>query len=123
MTDSSNLNLSDRWLDRDPVLSEALNSLRNASSKYQAQVALNIIKIVVEHQIEDQSKQEIDNLVEQMNTKAVQAKGYHRRWYDANETLSAGLALLQDCPEDIQLQVIPAVAQMIKETLKNHALI
>lgn len=113
----------ERWLDQDPVLFDALQSLKNASSKYQAQVALNIIKIIVEHQIEDQSQQDVEALVDKMNTKVTQAKGYNRRWYDANETLSAGLALLQDCPEDIQQQVIPAVAKMIQETLEHHALI
>ncbi|MEB3286467.1 MAG: hypothetical protein VKJ04_03075 [Vampirovibrionales bacterium] len=43
---------NNRWYDQDPALKSALKQLRQAPDRYQAQIALNIIKIIVEHQIE-----------------------------------------------------------------------
>lgn len=44
--------LQNRWYDQDPALKGVLKQLRHAPDRYQAQIALNIIKIIVEHQIE-----------------------------------------------------------------------
>ena len=40
-----------------------------------------------------------------------------RRWYDVNETLHSAMNLLQDCPPELQQQLIPSIARMIEQTL------
>lgn len=113
--------------------------LRHAPDKYQAQIALNIIKIIVEHQIEGQAHMAVEDLtMEHLTTliegnqdlpvnplgplaKAIAAhqESHHqkRRWYDVHQTLSSAIQLLADCPDDLQQKIIPSIATMIEETL------
>jgi hypothetical protein len=106
-----------RWYDRDPVLRQALESLREATDKYQVQIALNIILIVVEHQIETRTLSSVEDLVGLLEDTKTQTQHYYRRWYDVNQTLRSAMELLRDCPEDIQDQVIPSISKMIEDSL------
>lgn len=113
------LNLANRWYEQDPVLQRALVQLRQATDKQQAQVALNIIKIVVEHQIEDETDvpaEKMDNVLTRHRSWDDQKK--HRHWYDLHEALRSAIQLLSDCPEDLQTGLIPSIAQMIEATLQ-----
>lgn len=114
------LNPANRWYDSDPVLQRALGQLRQATDKQQAQVALNIIKIVVEHQLEDQSSMAIEDLDSALPyRRSWDDHRQHRRWYDMHETLSSAIQLLGDCPEDLQVKIIPSIAQMIEKTIQS----
>lgn len=108
-----------RWYDRDPVLKQALDSLREASDKYQAQIALNIILIIVEHQIENNTMTHVDQLMDTLESSKAGAERYYRRWYDVNETLRSAMQLLHDCPEDVQRHVIPSICTMVEESLQQ----
>jgi hypothetical protein len=115
-------NPGNRWYDNDPALHKAMEQLRLAPDNYQAQVALNIIKIIVEHQAE---RDNIDSdSTEILNTALPRQRSWnqhreHRRWYDVQETLSSAIQLLVDSPEDLQKSLIPSIAQMIENTLNN----
>ena len=119
---------SQRWYDQDPALSRALASLKNASDKHQAQVALNIIKVVVEHQIEAKGgilppEGMAEGLLSDGMLKTAhpgQNPNHRRRWYDVNETLASAMALLRDCPDDLQQQIIPTLSAMIEGTLHQQ---
>ncbi len=114
------LNPANRWYDSDPVLQRALGQLHQATDKQQAQVALNIIKIVVEHQMEDQSNVAIEELDSTLPyRRSWDDHRQHRRWYDMHETLSSAIQLLGDCPEDLQVKIIPSIAQMIEKTIQS----
>jgi hypothetical protein len=106
-----------RWYDRDPVLKQALETLRHAPDSYQAQVALNIIVIIVEHQIESETLRNVDDLVQTLLDSKKQTRDQYRRWYDLNETLRSALQLLKDCPEEVQQQVIPSISKMVEDSL------
>lgn len=113
---------NNRWYDSDPVLQRALEQLRQATDKQQAQVALNIIKIVVEHQLENQGTVAIEDLDSALPyRRSWDGHRKHRRWYDVHETLSSAIQLLGDCPEDLQAKIIPTIAQMIEKTLQTQA--
>ncbi|WP_373533100.1 hypothetical protein [Vampirovibrio sp.] len=115
------LNLANRWYDQDPVLQRALEQLRQATDKQQAQVALNIIKIVVEHQMEEDTDISTEALNQTLATQASwDEHRQHRRWYDLHEALSSAIQLLCDCPEDLQTRLIPSIAQMIETTLQTE---
>lgn len=113
-------NPGNRWYDQDPVLSRAVEQLRAAPDKYQAQIALNIIKIIVEHHIELETDLPVEDLDSALNyrSETLPNRGY-RRWYDVHETLSSAMQLLNDCPDDLQRRVIPSIATMIEETLNG----
>ncbi|MEM0951322.1 MAG: hypothetical protein AAGI66_04155 [Cyanobacteria bacterium P01_H01_bin.74] len=105
----------------DPALKKAVKQLKNAHNYYQAQVALNIIKIIVEHEIESTTRRKTE-LVQK--TKAIQSnENWHkdhcddRLWFDLSETLNAASKLLTETPTDLQSQVIPSVAYMIEKSL------
>ncbi|HIT55290.1 TPA: hypothetical protein IAA92_03435 [Candidatus Galligastranaerophilus intestinigallinarum] len=40
-----------RWYDKDPVLSMSMRTLANSDDATQIQVALNLIKVIIEHNI------------------------------------------------------------------------
>lgn len=114
------LNPANRWYDNDPVLQRALGQLHQATDKQQAQVALNIIKIVVEHQLEEQGNLAIEDLDSALPyRRSWDDHRQHRRWYDMHETLSSAIQLLGDCPEDLQVKIIPSIAQMIEKTIQS----
>lgn len=110
-----------RWYDADPALSQALASLRNASDKYQAQLALNIILIIVEHQIEGETLTSVDDLIGVLAKSKVDEHGRLRRWYDLNATLRSAMQLLHDCPDGVQQSVIASIGNMIDDFLAKNA--
>lgn len=113
-----------RWYDRDPALAKALESLRVASSWFHAQVALNIISVIVEHRLEELQKKHsftAEELHQHQhfleNAKAYVMPSYGKRWYDVNETLQSAIQLLKDTPDDIQKQIIPSIALVIEQAI------
>ena len=113
---------SKRWYDEDPALQRALKQLREASDQHQAQIALNIIKIIVEHQMEAKTSLKLEDLNPATTTPPAswEAQRQQRRWYDVHETLSSAIQLLADCPVDLQERLIPSIIQMIETTLDHH---
>ena len=99
-----------------------MEQLRLARDKYQAQIALNIVKIIVEHEFENQTQTDIEDI-----GKMLVALDYgneslrRRRWYDLHETLRSAIQLLHDCPDDLQQQVIPGITHMIEDALRQVA--
>lgn len=116
--EEAGFNASNRWYDRDPVLGRALLQLRQATNKQEAQVALNIIKIVVEHQIEAKTPILLHDLDSGLPYRSAwDGHQQHRCWYDVHETLSSAIQLLVDCPDDIQASLVPSIAQMVETAL------
>lgn len=110
-----------RWYDCDPALRQAVETLRQAPDKYQAQIALNIILIIVEHQIEDETLSDVGDLVATLANSRNSETRIYRRWYDVNETLRSAMQLLQDCPDDVQQQIIPSIVTMVEQCLASAA--
>ena len=115
-------NSTQRWYDKDPALSKALDSLRVAPNKFHAQVALNIISVIVEHRLEElQNEQDLspeafrDSLLEKSQNDIMPT--YSKRWYDVNETLQSAIQLLKDTPDEIQKQIIPSIALVIEQAI------
>jgi hypothetical protein len=110
-----------RWYDQDPAICRALGQLRAATDGYQAQVALNIIKVILEHELENEGQLDADSLEASATRYMAQAQAQPgRRWYDTSQALQSALNLLRDCPPDLQKSILPAVAQLIEESLARH---
>jgi hypothetical protein len=109
-----------RWYDRDPAFKNAMAQLHVASDQHQAQVALNIIKIIVEHKMENETDLKMEGLNDALLSPAsLEELSQKRRWYDVHKTLSSAIQLLQDCPADLQQRLIPSIVQVIERTLEH----
>jgi hypothetical protein len=117
--ESSSADPSKRWYDADPALQRAMAQLRAASDQHQAQIALNIIKIIVEHQMEDETSLKVEDLQTALpyGDGSWEDQQQQRRWYDVHETLSSAIQLLLDCPADLKERLIPSIIQVIENTL------
>lgn len=107
----------------DPALDSALNSLKSASNKFQAQVALNIIVVIVEHYFESllsgisNSPIAVNQPVSMTGSSLQQSAKRH--WYDVQQALKSASQLLQDCPAEVDHHVIPMVSQLIERTISG----
>jgi len=108
-----------RRMDQDPAIQQALGVLKGASDRYQAQVALNLIMIVIEHWIEASTLHSVDDLVDVLEKSRKADSSQLRRWYDVNETMRAALKLLEECPEDVQAKIIPSIQIMVENSLEK----
>lgn len=113
---------SQRWYDKDPALTKALESLRVAPNKFHAQVALNIISVIVEHRLEELQNEATlcheefrQSLIEKSQDLVMPT--YGKRWYDVNETLQSAIQMLKDTPDEIQKQIIPSIALVIEQAI------
>ncbi len=119
MTESQNQH--HRWYDEDPALGKAIEQLRQAPDKHQAQIALNIIKIIVEHQTEASADGTVESLKQNVNNgESIEQQILRRRWYDINEVLHSAMQLLHDSPDELQKSLNPSIAQMIESSLAKH---
>lgn len=105
------------WTEVDPALRKALEQLKCAQSYYEGQVALNIIKVIVEHEIEERI--ELTSHSEQRQKHSWPQNQENRHWYDLQETLNSASSLLSETPSDLHRQVLPSVAHMIEHSIRK----
>jgi len=100
-----------RWYDQDPLLSDAMQTLENASDSEQIRLALHVVKIVNEHNLERSSSQTTENVATEPrkhNTK-------NSRWYDLDKTLKTSIEMLRCCDLDTQKLIAGEIVTMLKE--------
>ena len=49
-----------RWYDRDPILSSAMKTLEESDDETQIKIALNLIKIITEHNISNEEYESVE---------------------------------------------------------------
>ena len=109
-----------RWYDKDPVLSKAMNTLKNTDDNVQIQIALNLIKIVIEHQIEENNVNSVNDLINTVQEASNYDESHKSRWYDLNETLRAAILMLQNCPEDLRKKISVDMAEFISRMIEEN---
>ena len=98
-----------RWYDKDPVLSQAIETLEHSSDETQIKVALNLIKIIIEHNIEDEKFETVDDIINAVGSGLEDnRKG---RWYDIDSTVRTAMNMLQNCPEATQRIIAKEMAK------------
>ena len=106
-----------RWYDKDPVLSEAVRTLEETDDQTQIRVALNLIKIIIEHNIEDEKFEAVEDIINAVGSGLDDnRKG---RWYDIDTTLRTAMNMLQNCPEATQHIIAKEMAKMVVESIKK----
>ena len=106
-----------RWYDKDPVLSQAVQTLEKSDDETQIRIALNLIKIIIEHNIEDEKFEAVDDIINAVGSGLDDNK--RGRWYDIDTTLRTAMNMLQNCPEDTQKVIAKEMAKMVVDKIKK----
>lgn len=106
-----------RWYDKDPVLSRSMRTLELSDDTTQIQVALNIIKIIIEHNIAYSEYSSVEEIIDAVDEGLVN-KG-HSRWYDIDKTLRTAISMLEQSDEDIQINIAKEMAKMVVDKIKE----
>ena len=106
-----------RWYDKDPVLSSAMKTLEESNDDTQIKIALNLIKIITEHNIEDSKYEEVTDIINATEIDLATQK--RNRWYDLDETLRTAISMLQNCPEENRKAIAVERAKMVVEEIKK----
>ena len=106
-----------RWYDRDPILSKAMRILETSDDKFQIQVAVNLIKVIIEHNIENNTFTSIDDIMSAVEDGRLE-KG-NARWYDLDNTLRTAIQMLESCPQEMQGKIAHEIANLVTQKLKD----
>ena len=111
------INQHRRWYDKDPVLSQAVSTLEHSDDQTQIRIALNLIKIIIEHNIEDEKFEAVEDIINAVGSGLDDnRKG---RWYDIDTTLRTAMNMLQNCPEATQHVIAKEMAKMVVDKIKT----
>lgn len=106
-----------RWYDKDPVLSRSMKTLELSDDETQIKVALNIIKIIIEHNIAYSEYSGVDDIINAVDEGLVNQG--HSRWYDIDKTLRAAITMLENSDIDVQTEVAKQMAKMVADKIKE----
>jgi hypothetical protein len=94
-----------RWYDEDPVLSKAFKIIETSDDQLQIQIALNLIKIIIEHNMSDDS--------------SVAKEAGNSRWYDIEDTLRTAMQLLRSCSNEMQGKIAQDIGSIVASALNE----
>jgi len=106
-----------RWYDKDPVLSQAMKTLEMSDDGTQIKIALNLIKIIIEHNIENEKFEAVEDLLTAVETGKSDSR--NGRWCDIDNTLKTAMNMLQNCPEATQHLIAKEMAKMVVTKIKE----
>ena len=107
-----------RWYDKDPVLSSAMKTLEETDDETQIKIALNLIKIITEHNISSSEYESVEDIVS--STEDILETTKKGRWYDLDSTLRTAITLLQNCPEATRGRIAKEMAKNVIEIIKKE---
>ena len=107
-----------RWYDKDPVLSSAMKTLEESDDETQIKIALNLIKIITEHNISSNEYESVEDIV--AATEDILDSSQKGRWYDLDATLRTAISLLQNCPESTRSVIAKEMAKNVIEIIKKE---
>ena len=108
-----------RWYDKDPVLSSAMKTLEETDDDSQIKIALNLIKIIIEHNIENSEFEAVEDIISAVEA-GVEENSKNNRWYDIDATLRTAISMLQNCPEKTQHVIAKEMAKMVVDKIKEE---
>ena len=106
-----------RWYDRDPILSKAMRILETSDDKFQIQVALNLIKVIIEHNIESNEFKTVEDILHAVEEGRCE-KG-NERWYDIDLTIKTSVQMLENCSLETQSKIARNIAELINDKLRD----
>ena len=110
-----------RWYDRDPVLSSAMATLEQSDDDTQIQISLNLIKIIIEHNIENSEFEAVEDIISAVEAGVEENRS--SRWYDIDATLKTAMSMLQSCPVETQHVIAKEMAKMVVDKIKEEEVV
>ena len=107
-----------RWYDKDPILSSAMKTLEESDDETQIKIALNLIKIITEHNISNSEYESVEDIVSA--TEDILETTKKGRWYDLDSTLRTAITLLQNCPDSARAEIAKEMAKNVIEIIKKE---
>ena len=107
-----------RWYDKDPVLSSAMKTLESSDDETQIRIALNLIKIIIEHNIESSEFEAVEDIISAVEAGIDEER--NSRWYDIDATLKTAMNMLQNCPEATQAVIAKEMAKIVVDKIKEE---
>lgn len=107
-----------RWYDKDPVLSAAMKTLEETDDDAQIKISLNLIKIIIEHNIENSEFTAVEDIISAVEAGVEEER--NNRWYDLDSTLKTAMNMLQNCPESTQHVIAKEMAKMVVSKIKGE---
>ena len=107
-----------RWYDQDPVLSQAMKTLKDTDDESQIKIALNLIKIITEHNLSESEYSSVDEIISA--TEEGLKRNKRERWYDIDATLRTAISLLQNCPDSTRSIIAKEMAKNVIEIIKKE---
>ena len=104
-----------RWYDKDPVLSMSMRTLANSDDASQIQVALNLIKVIIEHNIRSHEFKNVEDIMNAVEDGVIQ-KGINR-WYDLDKTVRTAIQMLEKCSPETRQKIAIDMAQIVIENI------
>lgn len=104
-----------RWYDKDSVLSMSMRTLANSDDASQIQVALNLIEVIIEHNIRSHEFTSVDDIINAVEEGLIQ-KGSNR-WYDLKKTVRTAIQMLENCSPETRQKVALDMAQIVIENI------
>ena len=106
-----------RWYDKDPILSKSMSTLEKSDDETQIKVALNLIKIIIEHNISENTFTSVEDMMSSVEDGFVE-KG-QSRWYDIDTTVRTAINMLENSPLPVQKAVAKEMAKMVVDKIKE----
>jgi len=105
-----------RWYDNDPVLSKSMKILEASDDETQIKLAMNLIKVVIEHNLANNNLIEVDDILSAAEGGA--KPGSNNRWYDIDSTLRTAINMLAASPTQTQEAVAKEMANLVINKIK-----
>ena len=106
-----------RWYDKDPILSRSMKTLEASDDETQIKVALNLIKIIVEHNLAYSEFTDVNEIIEAVEE--VMDQKANSRWYDIDRTVRAAINMLQNSPAETQKILAKEMAKLVIDKIKE----
>lgn len=107
-----------RWYDKDPLLSMAMKTLEESSDEKQIRLAMHLVKIISEHNIDAAMAAQSAGQGEGEGGSTASEVG-NTRWYDLDKTLKTSVEMLRCCQADTQKSIAREMAQLLRESVSE----
>ncbi len=106
-----------RWYDKDPILSRSMKTLEASDDETQIKVALNLIKIIVEHNLSYSEYSDVNDIIEAVEEGMDERA--NSRWYDIDRTVRAAINMLQNSPAETRHILAKEMAKIVIDKIKE----
>jgi hypothetical protein len=92
-----------------------MRTLSTSDDSKQIAVALNLIKIIIEHNIKAHEYENVEDIVEAVEEGIIQRGSC--RWYDLDSTVRTAIQMLEKCSPETKQKVALDMAQLVIEKI------